>query len=301
MTPFASRPFVAVLALAVLFILPAYGDPPSQPEASDTAANSPASAPSRDYLVGWYTMLPRDRRTNKVLPGPGTLIPVLKIDGAYYSVCRGVEIPFKECPEGLEWDATPSSMVGTKIGLDKESGTVYLAVVDANVQDDNYEPGRKQPLAKIDKPADLLDPAAPAPRTNDDFVGWYQPALFPYSRYQVRKEGDKYIAVMQRARLDGLAGSTQPGSQTARETIWEAVDKPAEITPLPDRLGFVFGSGKKAMHLTYNKALKRFEFEMPAPGAPPLRMPLARIPAPPAPHLDAVPLLKARIGIPSWH
>ena len=45
-----------------------------------------------------------------------TIIPVFKTDGTYYSVCRGFEIPLKQCPEGVEWAATPSSMVGTTIG-----------------------------------------------------------------------------------------------------------------------------------------------------------------------------------------
>jgi hypothetical protein len=78
------------------------------------------------------------------------------------------------------------------------------------------------------------------------------------------------------------------------------VDKPAELVLLADRLGFVLGSGKKVPYLTYNKALKRFELETSGPGALPLRMPLARVPAPPPPQQDAVPLPKVRIGIPSW-
>lgn len=45
---------------------------------------SNASSGHCDYLIGWYKLPDRHYRTCEIIPGPGTLIPVLKKDGIYY-------------------------------------------------------------------------------------------------------------------------------------------------------------------------------------------------------------------------
>lgn len=242
------------------------------------------SADERDYLVGWYKLPARDRESREVIPGPDTLIPVFKIDGAYYSVCLGFEIPLKECPEGLEWALTPSSMVGTMIGFDDASNEYYISIVDGQLghHDQFYISGEKRPMTRIDKPSGLLDATAQRPRTNDDFLGWYQPVWFPWVRLEIRKDGEKYLSAEHELH--------EPG-------IWKTRVDPRELTPDPDRLGFT-GFDRKSEHsLTYNEALKRFEITK--TGSYVVRMSLAQVP-PPSPEV-AVPLPTMRIGIPSWH
>ncbi len=224
-----------------------------------------------DYLVGWFKMMGRD-----------TMIPVFKIDETYYSVCRGFEIPLKECPEGLEWALTPSSMVGTTIGFDEASSTHYIAVMDSqlsNFSDGRGGTGEKQSITKIDKPSGLLDATAERPRTNDDFLGWYQPVWPPWFRFEVREDGEKHLVAM-----PGLDGKTE--------------EEPRELTPLPDRLGFTGFDRRNRHSLTYNEALKRFELTKTSSCV--IRMPLARVPPPPSPDGREAPTV-TDIGIPSWH
>ncbi len=222
-----------------------------------------------DHLLGWFKMTDGD-----------TIIPVFKRDGTYYSVCRGFEIPLKECPEGLEWVLTPSSMVGTMIGFDEASNAYYIIIEDQGLAS-NYEPyisGEKQPMVRIDKPSWLLDPTALPPRTNDDFLGHYRAIWFPWFRFEIRKEGESYF------------GAYQMLSETG---LWEPEGDPDGLAPLPDRLGFT-GFDRETRHiLTYNEALKRFELTN--------SMPLARVTPSSWPEADAVRLPTMRIGIPSWH
>jgi hypothetical protein len=218
-----------------------------------------------------------------------TLIPVFKRDGTYYSVCRGFEVPLKQSPEGLEWALSGSSMVGTTIGFDEASSSYYIAIFDSqlsNFSDGNGGIGEKEPVTRIDRPSGLLDPTAPAPRTNDDFLGWYQPVWFPWGRWEIRKEGEKYL----------LAEEELEGNRAS--LVWKSLGEPSERTPLPERLGFAFDSRGK-LSLTYNDDLKRFELTRPK--SPGIRMPLARIPAPPTPQGGPVPELRVQIGIPTWH
>lgn len=96
-----------MVGVALLIVLPGCVKPGAQSQTGP-----------RDHLVGWFNLSGCDEQ-NQVVSGHGTLIPVFKRDGTYYSVCRGGEVPLKECPEGLEWALTPSSMAGTKIGFGK--------------------------------------------------------------------------------------------------------------------------------------------------------------------------------------
>jgi len=248
----------------------------------------PLTEPSvgiRDHFLGWYKLPNRHYRTRKVIPGGGTLIPVFKRDGTYYSLCRGFEVPLKECPEGLEWDLTESSMVGTKIGFNVISNKYYIIIEDARAQyEGGYSTsGEKQFMTRVDKPSGLLDATARPPRTNDDFLGWYQPVWFPYV-IEIRKDGPKYLVAYQEPDKSGK---------------WKTRDEPRELTPLPDRLGFTGFDRRNRNNLTYNKILERFELTKNTDDQGRfIRMPLVRVS--PHPELAAVPL-PVRIGIPFWH
>jgi hypothetical protein len=241
-----------------------------------------STATNRDHLVGWY------KRS-----GGDTVIPVFMRDGTYYSVCRGVEVPLRPCPEGLEWAVTPSSMTGTKIGWDATSKTYYLAVMDgqaSNFTDGRSGVGEKEPMTRIEKPPELLDAKARRPRTPDDLLGWYQPVWFPWVRIEIRKDGERYLSQDHEFR-----GAT-PGSWTTRlET--------RELTPLPDQLGFTGFERHGGRRLVYHAPLKRFELVMMDTKRTPavIRMPLARVGAPSSPESDGAPQPRVMIGIPSWH
>jgi hypothetical protein len=243
-------------------------------------ANPPGG--SRDHLLGWFKLTKGD-----------TLIPVLKQAGTYYSVCWGVEIPLKECPEGLEWAVSPSSMTGTKIGWDAASNTPYLAVVDeqaSNFTDGRYGVGEKEAMTRVDKPPRLLQAKARRPRAQEDFLGWFQPVWLPWVKITIRKDGDRYV------NQDWELHGAEPRS-------WKAHPETRELTPLPDQLGFGGFERHGGPRLVYNGALKRFELVMTDPKRQPseIRMPLARLPATSSPELDASPSPAVPIGIPSWH
>ncbi len=238
-------------------------------------AKSDDSTTNRDHLIGWYAGSGSER-----------VIPIFKHDETYYSVCRGFEIPFKESPDGLEWALSPSSMTGTTIGFNRESGTYYLAVFDeqgSNFSDGRYGCGEKEPLTRIDEPSWLLDATATPPHTNDDFLGWYQPIWFPYMRWEVRKEANTY-----------LVGYDEFDASSS----WQGQGDPHILTPLPEGLGFTGFERRSDIALTYNAALRRFELTKPSASG--IAMPLARIPPPSPPDSGPVPPL-LRIGIPSWH
>ncbi len=242
-------------------------------------------ADDRDYLIGWYKLPNRHYRTREVLPGPGTLIPVFKRSGIYYSVCRGVEVPLKVCPEGLEWGLTESSMRGTKLGVDETSKAPYIIIEDARAQyeADLSTSGEKQFMTKIDRPSGLLDPTTTPPRTADDFLGCYQPVWFPVFRWILSKDGDKY-------HLEG---------QTADKASWKSEEhESTALEPLSDKLGFAWSSSEKEPRLVFNRKLKRFECAMRPNGN--LAMPLVRV-TPSLPPGTGTPSPAMEIGIPSWH
>jgi len=236
---------------------------------------------SSDDLVGWYEM----ERGDKV-------IPVFKREGNYYSVSHLYEIPFKKCAEGLEPDWP--GLEGTVIGFSKELDSYYIIIQDHGspyYEETNREPKR---LKKIPEPKGLLPLKATPPATNNDFVGWYQFVWCPYIRYEIQKEDEKYIIVAQ---------------EMGRDRKWKLEDGPVELVSLPDRLGFIYnmhGKNEDQMHITYCAARNRFEITVAKiegnanemSSTPPI--PLARIPAPPSPEADAVPIPKVRIGIPLW-
>jgi len=240
-----------------------------------------SQAGSRDHLVGWFEMTKGN-----------TIIPVFKAEETYYSVCMGSEIPFKDCPEGLEWAFTPSSMVGTKIGYDAASKANYIVIEDAQLksQSEFYVSGEKRPITKTEKPSGLLDAKARRPRTIEDFLGWFQPVWFSGVRFEIRKEGDRYFS--QEQEFSG----PKPGS-------WKSRVEPREIKPLPDQLGFTGFDRKNSHRLVYNKVLKRFELAMKREKMSPsvVRMPLARLSAPSRPEGGHAPSPMVAIGIPSWH
>ena len=241
-----------------------------------------SQAGPRDSLLGWFKITGGDR-----------IIPVFKVNGIYYSVAsRGAEVPLKECPEGLECAVA----AGTKIAFDETSNTYYIIIEDENRahQDSGYVSGQKQPMTRIEKPSGLLDAKARRPRTNDDFLGWYQPIWSPGIRYGIRRDGEKYVGTWQ---VFGLLVN--------KPAVWcsEHVPGPNELTPLSDGLGFMMSrSGKNVTNLIYNESLKRFEITWEETQGQPaaIRMPLARIAPPPTPEGGAAPP-HIEIGIPFWN
>jgi len=247
------------------------------------------SVGARDHLLGWYKLPNRHYRTRKVIPGGGTLIPVFKNDGTYYSLCRGFEVPLKECIEGLEWALTESSMIGTKIGFDVMSNKYYIIIEDARAQyEGGYSTsGEKQFMTRVDKPSGLPDATARPPRTNDDFLGWYQPVWFPWIRFEIRKNGKRCLSVEWE-----LSGAERPA-------VWKSHGKPRELAPIPGRLGFTGFDRKNRDNLTYNEILKRFELTKNIDDQGRfIRIPLARV----SPHPEGATVPPPmRIGIPAWH
>lgn len=248
--------------------------PPSAKEYSESI--------NGDDMSVWYILPPVKRITHS-----DTLIPILKIDGTYYTVCRGFEIPLKECPEGLQWGLTPSSMSETTIGFHGPSDVCTIRIVDrlrAGL-DDFYLPDEMPPIrmTRTDKPSGLLDATAQRPRTIDDFLGLYQPVWFPGIRWEIRKEKQRYVAV------DQELTSPQSGA-------WKIHGEPYELALLSDRRGFTTNpSEKDPVNLTYNDALKRFELIKTKSG---IRMPLARV-SPSSGSANVMPPIP--IGIPAWH
>lgn len=237
---------------------------------------------SHDILLGWYR-LPNYDRNQKVLPGPGTLIPVFKRQGVYYSICRGVEVPLKESPDGLEWAMLPSSMEGTRVGLDAASGRPYLVIHDSlrQYEADWSTAGEKQFMERIKKPPWLLDPTAKPPRSLDDFLASFIPAWFPIFRWTVHRDGDKY----------GLRG------EYAKEGGWEFhPEESSVLSPLADPLGFAWTKGK--ISLRFNPKLRRYECVMGDESSGMLRMPLVRMGVSNSPCGVPPPM---EMGIPSWH
>lgn len=243
------------------------------------APDEPAG--ERDTLIGWYNLPERNYRTRKAVSGPGTLIPVFKRGGVYYSTCRGVEVPLKVCPEGLEWGWTPSKMVGTKIGFDEASQKPYIIIEDRKAQSNNDSliSGEKQFITKTEKPVCVRDPTIKPPRTHDDMLGCYVPVYFPLMRFMLSKKGKQYWGQGELATKDG----------------WEQMQKgPLEITLLPDKLGFSFGKDK-AM-IVFSPDHKRVEYVNPDG----VTMPLVRVKQALLPCMEAKPSL-VEIGIPSWN
>lgn len=244
------------------------------------SAEPEKASSSRDYLLGWYKM-----------NGEETLIPVLKIQGTYYSVCRGFEVPLKECPAGLEWGISPSSMTGTTIGFDQVSKRYYIAIKDSqasNFSDGKYGVGEKQYLTKVQEPKGILSATSQPPKNLDDFIGWYQPIWFPYVRIEIRKDGNKYLSIEHEINKSG---------------VWELNGDRRDLTPLPDNQGFT-GFDKKNKHtLAYNKTLQRFELIGKDTKTQPniIRNPLAHIQRPSSAEKEPSSIPKQKIGIPTWH
>jgi len=236
----------------------------------------------RDYLIGWYKLPNRHYRTRAVLPGPGTLIPVLKRGEVYYSISRGIEIPLKECPEGLEWGLAGSSMKGTKIGVDAASKEPYIIIEDSRAQyeGDFSTSGEKQFMTKIAEPAELVNPTAKPPQTLNDLIGCYRPQYFPAFRWVITRDGDKY----------------QLKGQRAGKGEWIAEESDSwTLEPLPDKPVFVWGR-KQEFRLVFNPDLKRYECLMEG-SANKVTMPLVRV----SPSLSSgTGANTARIGIPTW-
>ncbi|UCD52027.1 MAG: hypothetical protein JSW27_05190 [Phycisphaerales bacterium] len=148
---------------------------------------------------------------------------------------------------------------------------------------ESYVPGQRQRLTRVEKPAGLLEATAPPPETLDDFQGIYQPVWFPWFRWEIRKDGPRYL----------LGAQEYQGSEPP--VVWRTRGELREMTPLTDALGFAGFGGNDPGQLTYNESQKRFEFVITKTGA---RMPLARI-APSAEGNAAPP--SVIIGIPAWH
>jgi len=235
----------------------------------------------RDYLIGWYNLPERKHSTNEVVPGAGTLIPVFKRGGTYYSICRGVEVPLKVCSEGLEWGWTPSSMIGTKIGLDEASQKPFIIIEDriAQANDDSLISNEKRFMTKVEKPAFILDPTIKPPLSHDDMLDCYQVLYAPVIRLTLSKKGTQYWVQGEMATKDG----------------WEQIHKEAlELELIPGKLGF--SSKKFKAMIVFNQDHRRVEYVNPDG----LTMPLVRVEQPLLPRIEAIPV-RVEIGIPSWN
>jgi hypothetical protein len=278
-----------LIAACALLTAAGCSTPPKRAESNGPAAARQAAdgeQPECDHFVGWFKLPDRNWKTGEIVPGPGTLIPVLKVNGTYYSVCRGMEVPLKPCPKGLEWAYTPSSMVGTTIGYDQASGEYYLHVLDQAAQypDNCRICGEPQTMMRIDKPSWLRDPTADRPHTNDDFAGWYELVWFPGLQWQIRQDDQQWV-------LTGRG-----------VTSWDTADDPLSLTPLADGPGFAWHDSESDYRIVYSDARGRFELVSPPRESDShvLRAPLARIASPVLPESDP-PRPPMRIGIPSWH
>jgi hypothetical protein len=243
-----------------------------------------------DYC-GWFNLPARNER-KEIIHGDNTLIPVFRRDGTYYSVWLGFEVPLNASPEGLEWALTPSSMTGTKIGRDAASKGYYLAVKDSqasNYSDGRYGVGEKELLTRTGRPPSLLRAKARPPRSNDDFLGVYQPVWFPQVRIEIRKAGGRYFSQTLEF------GGPPPG-------MWRALVEPVEELPLPGQLGFYLKQDR-GERLIYNEDLKRFELVVEREGMTPsvIRSPMARVPTHSQSGNYSVSAPTLKIGIPSWH
>lgn len=236
-------------------------------------------------LVGWYELPRRDRHTREALPGPGILIPVLKRAGGYYSVSAYVEVPLKECVGGLEWGLAESSMKGTTIGIETNSGRPYIVIKDAQraCMDDNYVDGETQFMSRTEAPSWIPDMTSSPPATNRDFAGFYTLAWLP----------DVRVAVTVSNGLCRVATEFQDGGG------WKQEGGVVDLLPIQGRLGFACDQGKDyAVRFVFNQELGRFEME--AGRTPDLvRIPLARL-------KDGIlsgsgkPDSHPEIGIPAW-
>lgn len=180
-------------------------------------------------------------------------------------------------------------MVGTKIGV-KES-MPFIIIRDQQAENFTgetsetiFQYGKVQFLTRIEKPSWLLSPTASSPRSNDDFIGCFEPVWFPYYRLEIRKDGEKYLTT--HLELD----------ETRK---WKPQGKTTELTPLSDTLGFTGFFGKNENVLTYNKTLRRFEM-IQKDKTPVIRMPLIRI-SEPYDVGTTTPSELVPIGIPTWH
>jgi len=228
--------------------------------------------------VEWFTMPP----VPSVNP-QDTLIPILTIDGAWYTTCQGMEIPLHKNPEGLTWGLLPSPLAGTTIGYFGPSYPCSIRIVDRTraAFDQSYSPDTTPPvlMTKAEKPKGLLDAADRKPRKLDDFVGLYYPVWFPWVRMEVRKDGSRYIS-----QEEALAGAKPP-------LRWMPQGRPQMLTPLADGLGFI-GFPGDPHSLAYNETLRRFELVRTDNG---IRMPVAKV----SPE-KKVALPPQPIGIPAW-
>jgi len=262
------------LAISILMCVPVCSQGQTRP--ADPPTTGPAEQAAHDHFIGWYRLPPRNQRMEVVDRGPATFVPVFKRNGIYYSVCRFVEVPMKAVPDGLEWDIKPSSMEGTKITYDPRKKEYALTIHDSREQSDWPASGILQPMRKVDTPFALPDCTAKPPKTNDDFVGWYEAVWMPPLRYHIKKEGDKFLA-------DG---------QLVGRDEWR--EPAVELQPLSSSLGFAMGSRGKTQ-IIYNQQLQRYEI----PAGPGAVIPLKRSDSEPSkdfPKLSD----KGRIGIPSW-
>ncbi len=255
--------------------------------AAQDAAAAPAADTSRDHFIGWYE-LPKPQQTKHgLVPGKEALIPVFKRGGTYWTTSWGIEVPLKPCPDGLQWDLPPSTMEGTTIGFDEASKSYYIVIEDQYLKDTSqWEDGPavlsgvRQSLTKVEPPMGLLDATAEPPRSHDDFIGWYQFAWCPIFRYEIRKEGEKYLAL----------GQMRSGPDP--DDPWEPPRERHELVPIAGHLGFIWDSSLGMFNrLTYNARLQRFELTAEEEGRHPTvsRIPLVRVPTPPSSEETAVP------------
>ncbi|MHB1157324.1 MAG: hypothetical protein ACYC26_10860 [Phycisphaerales bacterium] len=249
-----------------------------------------------DHYVGWYHKPDLDRKTRQPIlndpRSPGRLIPIFKRGDTFYTIEHCAECPLKMADETLVWDVSPSSLAGTTIGYNRDTGRYYLRWYDTGTESgvESYVPGEVYPLIQTDPPDWVGDSPAPAPKTLDDFLGDYYYAWCPIIRMTIAKNGERYVA---------------DGAMRSESGEWETdshADLP-ELQPMNDSFGLTWNTHKKIIHIVYNSALLRYEMVFHQDKVLPhsISIPLLRRDPLRTRTGEAIRTTNLNIGIPAWH
>ncbi len=235
-----------------------------------------------DRIIGWYKLSTKTI-DDAVVEDDDTLVPILKRNKQFYTICRGFEMPLNTCSAGLEWGFTPSSMEGTMFVFCGPGWPCHLKIYDRQkAVFDWYEPGKKYKLIKVAEPEGLSYTVESAPENSDGFIGIYQPVYFPWMRVEISKEADKYNYKYSELRI------------VQEEAKWIAMGMAESVLPLDEAQGFLVIYQKAKNYLLFSKELSRFEVIIGSTG---LRMPMVKLTS--SEETPQVP--KVNLGIPSWN
>lgn len=255
---------------------------------------------SYDHFTGWFEFpIPVSDRRQMHLPSHKIIVPVIKRGTNFFTAFLGFEVPFQKTGEGLYLEADNSmTQQRMMIGFRPDSGDYCARIIKRPAHYDYSSPERAQEgqieciLVKTNRPPCALDAAISAPRTFDDFVGWYQSFYMPTFRVEVHSEDGKfYFAQDGQSHFgaDGKFYSDRPFERTGRGE---------ELVPCKDGPGFLMKQqdGSESFSFGYNTDLKRFEL-CSTTVDPPVRIPFARI-GPLSPQSTDEAMSMTRLGFP---